>query len=108
MQVGLFILACTDRAPLGFHYMKGAESVSDFGTVLATRNSLEALKGLTVVKDCACQLQEWFLNRLPVLAKHMLFLVDKFHSGAQPSSIEVGCSLRSGPHVLPPSIILAL
>ncbi|GAQ92794.1 hypothetical protein KFL_011410020 [Klebsormidium nitens] len=104
-QVGLFILACPHRAPLGYHYMKGAESVSDFGTVLATRNSLEALKGLTVVEDCACQLQEWFLNRLPGLAKHMLFLVDRFHSG--PVSVAVGnAARRYSVHTCPPTLFI--
>lgn len=105
MQVGLFILVCQHRGPIGWHNIKGAESVSDFGTVLITRCPLETLKGLTVVEDCACQLQEWFLNRVPGLAKFMSFLVDRFHSG--PVSVAVGnAAKRYSTHTCSPTLFI--
>jgi hypothetical protein len=62
-KAGMFIGSCQDRAPLGFHWLKGGESVSDLGTILLTRFPLKTLKGLTVIEDAACNAQEWMLNR---------------------------------------------
>ncbi|GAQ86980.1 hypothetical protein KFL_003240015 [Klebsormidium nitens] len=80
-RAGVFIACCQDRAPLGYHWLKGGESVSDLGTVLLTRFPFKTLRGMTIVEDAACNAQEWFLNRVPQLAKFMLFVVDRFHSG---------------------------
>ena len=62
-RAGMFIACCQDRAPLGYHWLKGGESVSDLGTVLITRFPFKTLRGLTIVEDAACNAQEWFLNR---------------------------------------------
>ncbi|GAQ93284.1 hypothetical protein KFL_014150010, partial [Klebsormidium nitens] len=62
-RAGMFIACCQDRAPLGYHWLKGGESVSDLGTVLITRFPFKTLRGLTVVEDAACNAQEWLINR---------------------------------------------
>ena len=62
-RAGMFIACCQDRAPLGYHWLKGGESVSDLGTILITRFPFKTLRGLTVVEDAACNAQEWLLNR---------------------------------------------
>jgi hypothetical protein len=62
-RAGMFIACCQDRAPVGYHWLKGGESVSDLGTILITRFPFKMLRGLTIVEDAACNAQEWFLNR---------------------------------------------
>jgi hypothetical protein len=61
-KAGMFIGSCQDRAPLGFHWLKGGKSVSNLGAILLTRFPLKTLKGLTVIEDAACNVQEWMLN----------------------------------------------
>jgi hypothetical protein len=62
-RAGVFIACCQDRGPLGYHWIKGGESVSDLGTILLMRFPFKTLRGLTIVEDAACNAQEWFLNR---------------------------------------------
>ena len=45
-RAGMFIACCQDRAPLGYHWPKGGESVSDLETVLITRFPFKTLRGL--------------------------------------------------------------
>jgi hypothetical protein len=103
-RAGMFIACCQDRAPLGYHWLKGGESVSDLGTVLLTRFPFKSLRGLTVVEDAACNAQEWFLNRSPQLAKFMLFVVDRFHSG--PVSCAPTGAKRYATHTCSPTLFI--
>ncbi|GAQ92099.1 hypothetical protein KFL_009210010 [Klebsormidium nitens] len=105
-RAGMFIASCQDRAPLGYHWLKGGESVSDLGTVLLTRFPLafKTLRGLTIVEDAACNAQEWFLNRVPQLAKFMLFVVDRFHSG--PVSCAPTGAKRYATHTCAPTLFI--
>jgi hypothetical protein len=100
----VFIACCQDRAPLGYHGLKGGESVSDLGTVLLTRFPFKTLRGLTIVEDAACNAQEWFLNRVPRLAKFMLFVVDRFHSG--PVSYAPVGAKRYATHTCAPTLFI--
>ncbi|GAQ90085.1 hypothetical protein KFL_005970060 [Klebsormidium nitens] len=104
-RAGTFIACCQDRAPLGYHWLKGGESVSDLGTVLITRFPFKTLRGLTIVEDAACNAQEWFLNRVPQLAKYMLFLVDRFHSGPI-SCAPAGAAKRYATHTCSPTLFI--
>ncbi|GAQ90450.1 hypothetical protein KFL_006400060 [Klebsormidium nitens] len=103
-RAGVFIACCQDRAPLGYHWLKGGESVSDLGTVLLTRFPFKALRGLTIVEDAACNAQEWFLNRVPQIAKFMLFVVDRFHSG--PISCAPSGAKRYATHTCSPTLFI--
>jgi hypothetical protein len=103
-RAGVFITCCQDRAPLGYHWLKGGESVSDLGTVLLTRFPFKTLRGLTIVEDAACNAQEWFLNRVPQLAKFMLFVVDRFHSG--PVSCAPAGAKRYATHTCAPTLFI--
>jgi hypothetical protein len=103
-RAGVFIACCQDRAPLGYHWLKGGESVLHLGTVLLTRFPLKTLRRLTIVEDAACNAQEWFLNRVPQLAKFMLFLVDRFHSG--PVSCAPTGAKRYATHTCSPTLFI--
>jgi hypothetical protein len=103
-RAGVFIACCQDRAPLGYHWLKGGESVSDLGTVLLTRFPFKTLRGITIVEDAACNAQEWFLNRVPQLAKFMLFVVDRFHSG--PVSCAPAGAKRYATHTCAPTLFI--
>jgi hypothetical protein len=61
-RAGMFIACCQDRAPSGYYWLKGGKSVSNLVTVLITRFPFKMLRRLTIVKDAACNVQEWFLN----------------------------------------------
>lgn len=103
-RAGVFMACCQDRAPFGYHWLKGGESVSDLGTVLLTRFPFWTLRGLTIVEDDACNAQEWFLNRVPQLARFMLFAVDRFHSG--PVSCAPSGAKRYATHMCAPTIFI--
>ncbi|GAQ92247.1 hypothetical protein KFL_009560030 [Klebsormidium nitens] len=103
-RAGFFVACCQDRGPLGYHWLKGGESVSDLGTVLLTRFPFKTLRGLTIVEDAACNAQEWLLNRVPQLAKFMLFLVDRFHSG--PVSCAPSGAKRYATHTCSPTLFI--
>ncbi|GAQ91964.1 hypothetical protein KFL_008920030 [Klebsormidium nitens] len=103
-RAGIFIACCQDRAPLGYHWLKGGESVSDLGTVLLTRFPFKTLRGLTIMEDAACNAQEWFLNRVPQLAKFMFFAVDRFHSG--PVSCAPARAKRYATHTCAPTLFI--
>ncbi|GAQ84747.1 hypothetical protein KFL_002040060 [Klebsormidium nitens] len=103
-RAGIFIACCQDRAPLGFHWLKGGESVCDMGTVLITRFPFKTLRGLTIVEDAACNAQEWFLNRVPSMAKFVCFVVDRFHSG--PVSCAPSGAKRYATHTCAPTLFI--
>ncbi|GAQ84251.1 hypothetical protein KFL_001820040 [Klebsormidium nitens] len=103
-RAGIFIACCQDRAPLGYHWLKGGESVSDLGTILLTRFPFKTLRGMTVVEDASCNAQEWMLNRVPQLAKFILFVVDRFHSG--PISCAPLGAKRYATHMCAPTLFI--
>lgn len=78
--------------------------MSDLGNVLLTRLPFRTLTGLTVVEDAACNAQEWMINRVPQVAKFMLFVVDRFHSG--PVSCAPQSAKRYGTHTCSPSLFI--
>lgn len=103
-RAGVFIACYQDRAPLGYHWLKGGESVLDLGTVLLTRFPFKTLRDMTIVEDAACNAQEWFLNWVPQVANFMLFVVDRFHSG--PVSCAPTGAKRYATHTCAPSLFI--
>ncbi|GAQ87918.1 hypothetical protein KFL_003870160 [Klebsormidium nitens] len=97
-------LRAAKTGPFGYHWLKGGESVSDLGTILLTRFPFKMLQGMTVVEDASCNAQEWFLNRVPQLAKFILFVVDRFHSG--PISCAPSGAKRYATHTCAPTLFI--
>jgi hypothetical protein len=60
MQGGgcLFIISCPHLRVISTHYVNGAESISDFFTILICGFTLEQLRGVTIIFDNGCHLLE--------------------------------------------------